>query len=126
MRSQQVRDQVTPPGGMRQDTRSNYITYITEQGELNTDIAMLGQGVGEAESLAGNQQMLSTPTSEETSAQVQNSDTQQGLPGEAVTEGFPSLGTARQDQEDKSSLILRHSARVSFLTMCMSYSVKRT
>lgn len=41
-------------------------------------------------------------------------------------EGFPSLGTARQEQEDKSSLILRHSARVSFLTTCMSYAVKRT
>lgn len=68
MRSQQVRDQVTPPGGMRQDTQSNYVTYVTEQGELNTDIGMLGQGVGEAESMAGSQQMLSTLTTEETSA----------------------------------------------------------
>lgn len=67
MRSQQVRDQVTPPGGMRQDTQSNYVTYVTEQ-ELNTDIGMLGQGVGEAESMAGSQQMLSTLTTEETSA----------------------------------------------------------
>lgn len=34
VRSQQVRDQVTPPEGMRQDTQSNYVTYVTEQGTL--------------------------------------------------------------------------------------------
>ena len=45
-----------------------YVTYVSELGDLNTDTAMLGQGAGEAESVAGSQQMPSTPTREETSA----------------------------------------------------------
>ena len=71
---------------MRQDTQSNYVTYVSELGGLNTDTATLGQGAGDEK--AWLEASRCRPRRHVRKHRLKySSDTQQGLPEEGRKKG---------------------------------------